>query len=83
MNVLRTLLEKAKLDFQIDGLVHGGISSEFQKRSFEKKNLPQKIEYKKEQYQNKEKVNDLTNKILDTDCDIEAKTIGTEDGSTN
>ena len=36
MNVLKTLLEKAKLDFQIDGLVHGGISSEFQKKSFEK-----------------------------------------------
>ena len=36
MNVLKALLEKAKLDFQIDGLVHGGISSEFQKRSFEK-----------------------------------------------
>ena len=25
MNVLKTLLERAKLDFQIDGLVHGGI----------------------------------------------------------
>ncbi len=36
MNVLNTLLERAKLDFQIDGLVHGGISSEFQKKSFEK-----------------------------------------------
>ena len=36
MSVLKTLLEKAKLDFQIDGLVHGGISSEFQKQSFEK-----------------------------------------------
>ena len=36
MNVLKTLLDKAKLDFQIDGLVHGGISSEFQKKSFEK-----------------------------------------------
>ena len=59
------------------------IIDEYFKRSFEKKNLPQKIEYMKEQYQNKEKVNDLTNKILDTDCDIEAKTIGTEDGSTN
>ena len=34
--VLKTLLEKAKLDFQIDGLVHGGISSEFQKQNFEK-----------------------------------------------
>ena len=36
MDVLETLLEKAKLDFQIDGLVHGGISSEFQKKNFEK-----------------------------------------------
>ena len=36
MNVIKTLLEKAKLDFKIDGLVHGGISSEFQKKSFEK-----------------------------------------------
>ena len=36
MNALRTLLERAKLDFQIDGLVHGGISSEFQKKSFKK-----------------------------------------------
>jgi len=36
MNVLKTLLERAKLDFQIDGLVHGGISSEFQRKSFEK-----------------------------------------------
>ena len=36
IDVLKTLLEKAKLDFQIDGLVHGGISSEFQKKSFGK-----------------------------------------------
>jgi len=36
MNVLKTLLKKAKLDFQVDGLIHGGISSEFQKKSFEK-----------------------------------------------
>jgi len=36
MNVLEMLLEKAKQDFQIEGLVHGGISSEFQKKSFEK-----------------------------------------------
>ena len=36
MNALRVLLEKAKRDFQIDGLVHGGISSEFQKKCFEK-----------------------------------------------
>jgi predicted ATP pyrophosphatase (TIGR00289 family) len=35
MNVLKTLLEKAKKDFQIEGIVHGGISSEFQKRCFE------------------------------------------------
>ena len=35
MNVLKALLEKAKQDFQIDGLVHGGISSEFQKKRFE------------------------------------------------
>nr|AIF17986.1 putative ATP binding protein [uncultured marine thaumarchaeote KM3_79_H05] len=36
IDVLKTLLEKAKVDFQIDGLLHGGISSEFQKKSFEK-----------------------------------------------
>ena len=36
MNALRVLLEKAKRDFQIEGLVHGGISSEFQKKCFEK-----------------------------------------------
>ena len=36
MNVLKTLLENAKSDFHVDGLVHGGISSEFQKKSFEK-----------------------------------------------
>ena len=36
MNALRVLLEKAKQDFQIEGLVHGGISSEFQKKCFEK-----------------------------------------------
>jgi len=36
MNVLEMLLEKAKHDFQIEGLVHGGISSEFQKKCFEK-----------------------------------------------
>ena len=35
MNVLKALLEKAKQDFQIDGLIHGGISSEFQKKRFE------------------------------------------------
>ena len=36
VNALRVLLEKAKRDFQIEGLVHGGISSEFQKKCFEK-----------------------------------------------
>jgi predicted ATP pyrophosphatase (TIGR00289 family) len=36
MNALEMLLEKAKQDFQIEGLVHGGISSEFQKKCFEK-----------------------------------------------
>ena len=36
INMIKILLEKAKVDFQIDGLVHGGISSEFQKKSFEK-----------------------------------------------
>ena len=35
MSVLGALLEKAKQDFQIDGSVHGGISSEFQKKRFE------------------------------------------------
>jgi len=35
MDVLETLLEKAKKDFKIEGIVHGGISSEFQKRCFE------------------------------------------------
>ncbi len=35
MNTLKTLLKKAKKDFQIDGVVHGGISSEFQKKCFE------------------------------------------------
>ena len=35
MNMLKILLKKAKQDFQIDGLVHGGISSEFQKKCFE------------------------------------------------
>ena len=36
MIVLKTLLDKAKFDFKIEGLVHGGISSEFQKKCFEK-----------------------------------------------
>ena len=35
LRVLKTLLEKAKEDFHIDGIVHGGISSEFQKKCFE------------------------------------------------
>ena len=36
MYALEVLIEKARVDFQIDGLVHGGISSEFQKKKFEK-----------------------------------------------
>ena len=36
MNALKILLEKARQKFQIEGLVHGGISSEFQKKCFEK-----------------------------------------------
>jgi len=36
MDTLKILLERAKQDFQIEGLVHGGISSEFQKKCFEK-----------------------------------------------
>ena len=36
MDALKILLERAKQDFQIEGLVHGGISSEFQKKCFEK-----------------------------------------------
>ena len=35
MKVLGILLKKAKQDFHIDGIVHGGISSEFQKKRFE------------------------------------------------
>ena len=35
MDILKTLLEKAKEDFQIEGIVHGGMSSEFQKKCFE------------------------------------------------
>jgi ABC transporter with metal-binding/Fe-S-binding domain ATP-binding protein len=35
IDALKILLEKAKEDFQIDGIVHGGISSEFQKKCFE------------------------------------------------
>jgi len=44
MNVLEMLLEKAKHDFQIEVLVHGGISSEFQKKCFEK--ICEKIDLK-------------------------------------
>jgi len=44
MNVLEMLLKKAKQDFQIEGLVHGGISSEFQKKCFEK--ICEKIDLK-------------------------------------
>ena len=36
MDTLKILLEKTKRDFQIEGLVHGGISSEFQKKCFGK-----------------------------------------------
>jgi len=36
MDALKILLKRAKQDFQIEGLVHGGISSEFQKKCFEK-----------------------------------------------
>jgi len=36
MDTLKILLKRAKQDFQIEGLVHGGISSEFQKKCFEK-----------------------------------------------
>ena len=36
MYALEALIEKAKAGFEIDGLVHGGISSEFQKKKFEK-----------------------------------------------
>ena len=36
MDTLKILLEKTKRDFQIEGLVHGGISSEFQKKYFGK-----------------------------------------------
>ena len=35
MDILKILLERTKRDFQIEGLVHGGISSEFQKKCFE------------------------------------------------
>ena len=36
IDAIKILLEMAKQDFQIEGLVHGGISSEFQKKCFEK-----------------------------------------------
>ena len=36
MDTLKILLENTKRDFQIEGLVHGGISSEFQKKCFGK-----------------------------------------------
>lgn len=36
LSALEELLKKAKDDYQIDGLVHGGILSEFQKKNFEK-----------------------------------------------
>ena len=36
LSALEELLRKAKGDYQIEGLVHGGILSEFQKKNFEK-----------------------------------------------
>ncbi len=36
IDAIKILLERAKQDFQIEGLVYGGISSEFQKKCFEK-----------------------------------------------
>jgi ABC transporter with metal-binding/Fe-S-binding domain ATP-binding protein len=36
LRCIGVLLEKAKRDFKIEALVHGGISSEFQKKCFEK-----------------------------------------------
>ncbi|MFB5597932.1 MAG: diphthine--ammonia ligase [Nitrosopumilaceae archaeon] len=36
LSALEELLRKAKDDYQIEGLVHGGILSEFQKKNFEK-----------------------------------------------
>ena len=44
MDTLKILLEKTKRDFQIEGLLHGGISSEFQKKCFEK--ICEKIDLK-------------------------------------
>lgn len=36
LSALEELLKKAKEDYKIEGLVHGGILSEFQKKNFEK-----------------------------------------------
>lgn len=44
VNSLFQILKKAKIDFKIEGLVHGGISSEFQKKNFE--NLCKKLDLK-------------------------------------
>jgi len=44
MDALKILLKRAKQDFQVEGLVHGGISSEFQKKCFEK--ICEKIDLK-------------------------------------
>ena len=35
-HIVKILLKRAKQDFQIEGLVYGGMSSEFQKKCFEK-----------------------------------------------
>ncbi|KAF6242659.1 ATP-binding protein [Nitrosopumilus sp. b1] len=44
VNSIFQILKKAKIDFNIEGLVHGGISSEFQKKNFE--NLCKKLDLK-------------------------------------
>ncbi|RDJ31465.1 MAG: diphthine--ammonia ligase [Crenarchaeota archaeon] len=44
VNSIFQILKKAKIDFQIEGLVHGGISSVFQKKNFE--NLCKKLDLK-------------------------------------
>ena len=36
INLLEKILEKAKTEFEIEGLIHGGILSEYQKKIFEK-----------------------------------------------
>ena len=36
VSVLKKILQKAKDDYSIEGIVHGGILSEFQKKNFEK-----------------------------------------------